>query len=199
MSKTHVLYGEDSDSVAEKVVDIIRGERSVDGTLSRAEHDILSGLEDELLAHGEQCLSGDELSGPFLAVLQKIAAKVGPKIANAVKSGALEKVANFIGKAKETFAKKKDASGNATAEDAAAYQALSNIQTSAKTTSKRLGMPAVKNQMSAIRVLAAKKPQSRNIAMSPSQEPQKDNTGLLIGAALIGAFILMQKHPARRR
>lgn len=123
MSETVTLQGAYF-SPAERAANLIRFERAQSPELSRLEHDILQGIEENLIA-------GEEAE--ILGFVGTTALAVGAL----AKSGALKKVAGFVGKLKDKIKgkirdRRAKRGGKSDPEENAVLQTLENVQAKAQ-------------------------------------------------------------------
>lgn len=187
MSRTIVLSGEEV-TTGKVVAELIRDERSRDGSLSPFEHDILSGIESSLI--NDDGLSGDELGFVGTAALA-----AGAGLRAVVKGKALKKVFGFVGKIKNKIKARraKRAASNAaplTPEEnqmeKAIVQTFTNIQADAQSGSAKYAKVAAAEESGLPAPVESSGGSTPVVFESPSAPVQKPNWPLIfgIGAAL---------------
>lgn len=149
MSETIVLSGiYEPVSLAETAVSVIRSERARSPELSRFEHDIISGIENDLTANN------GELG--FVAT----ASAIGAGLVAAEKAGALKKVGNFFdkvgGKLKSKIqARRAKRGGKSDPQENGVFQTITNISAQVKAEQAKYGAIA---QSEAFKNSTRKKP-----------------------------------------
>lgn len=172
MSDTVILSGEEQKTLNPAAALLLRNSRAVEDGLSRYEHEILRGLENDLCGFDE------------LGFVGTMAAAALPA---AIKAGALKNVFSFVGRVKDK-AKKRAAArakkrGRPIKEDSATISALTNIQSKLQQNAAKYSAAAesINNGIKPIEEssAAAAGPVVLNLPAQQQQQQQKSAGALL--------------------